>query len=184
VQLIKPPPAPRLNPPLGERDHVVGPADARITLVEYGDYQCPHCRAAVGIIDELRRRYGGKLRFGFRHFPLAKMHPQARIAAEAAEAAAVRGKFWEMHHLLFENAEKLELSNLVEYARQLGLDADAVKVEIESHAYAARLQEDLASGVRSGVNGTPTLFINDLRHNGGYGLDGLVKEIDQVLAST
>jgi protein-disulfide isomerase len=174
---------PRLNPPLGERDHVLGPADAKVTLVEYGDYQCPHCRAAVGVIDELRGRYGDKLRFGFRHFPLAKMHPQARQAAEAAEAAGVRGKFWEMHRLIFEHADRLELEDLAEYARQIGLDGDAVKGEVEAHVYAPRLQEDLASGVRSGVNGTPTLFVNDLRHVGGYALEGLVKEIEHLLTN-
>ena len=181
---LNPPPAPSLKPPLGERDHVLGEPAAPLELLEYGDFQCPHCRAAVAVVTELRQRYGDKLRFAFRHFPLAKMHPQARLAAEATEAAAAQGgepKFWAMHDLLFQHPQELQLEHLVGYARELGLDADRVKTELEAHTYAPRLQEDLASGVRSGVNGTPTFFVNGLRHNGGYALEGLVAELDAAL---
>ncbi len=180
---LKVPPAPALKPPLEARDHILGSDAAKITLVEYGDFQCPHCRAAVAVVDELRSRYGENLRFAFRHFPLAKMHPQAREAAEAAEAAAVQGKFWEMHARLFRQPPELEHEQLIRHAKDLGLDVERFRNELESHAHAARVQEDLSSGVRSGVNGTPTFFINGVRHNGGYALDTLVKAIELVLAT-
>jgi protein-disulfide isomerase len=180
---LKVPPAPPLKPPLEARDHILGTDAAKITLVEYGDYQCPHCRAAVAVVDELRGRYGDNLRFAFRHFPLAKMHPQARQAAEAAEAAAAQGKFWEMHAALFRQPPQLQQEQLIQHARDLGLDVERFKSELENHTYAARIQEDLASGVRSGVNATPTFFLNELRHNGGYALDGLVKTIELILAT-
>ena len=182
---LKTAPQPPLKPPIDpQRDHVLGPAEARIELVEYGDYQCPHCRITQGIIRELSSRYGSDLRFAFRHFPLAKLHPQARLAAEASEAAAAQGKFWEMHNWLFEHPQELELDQLVEHARTVGLDADRVASELFSHSHANHVQDDVASAVRSGVNATPTFFLNGLRHNGGYQLEGLVEAIDRALAGT
>jgi protein-disulfide isomerase len=177
---LKVPPAPPLKQALEARDHILGADTAKITLVEYGDYQCPHCRAAVGVVDELRNRYGDDLRFAYRHFPLAKIHPQARQAAEAAEAAGAQGKFWEMHGTLFQHTQELQQEHLLHYARDLGLDAERVKRELDDHTYAPRLQEDLSGGVRSGVNATPTFFINGFRHNGGYALDGVVKAIELI----
>jgi protein-disulfide isomerase len=165
-----------LKPALSDRDHVKGPAGAALELVEYGDFECPHCGRAAVVVNQLTDELGDRLRFAFRHFPLAKMHPHARKAAMAAEAAAAQGgeaKFWAMHDLLFANAGKLALSDLVAYAALLDLDIPRFEAELANDTYAARLQEDVASGVRSGVNGTPTFFINGVRHNGGYTLEAL-----------
>jgi protein-disulfide isomerase len=178
---LKPPPAPLLKPPLGDRDHIVGLPEAKIELVEYGDFECAHCGRAFLIVNQLRTDVGGTLRFAYRHFPLAKMHPHARKAAEAAEAAGAQGKFWEMHDALFKHAPELELPQLIEYAQELGLDISKFETELVSGAYAARVQEDLTSGVRSGVNGTPTFFINGKRHNGSYDYDSLRTAMDLAL---
>jgi protein-disulfide isomerase len=175
--MLKQPPAPALKPPLSERDHVLGPPDAPIELVEYGDFECPHCGRAFVIVQQLRKELGDRLRFAFRHFPLAKMHPHARKAAEAAEAAGAQGKFWEMHDLLFTNNAALQLGNIARYAESLGLDMQRFNSEIQNDTYAARVQEDLASGIRSGVNGTPTFFLNGKRHNGGYDYESLIGAI-------
>ena len=158
MQLKVPPAPPLLQPPLGEADHRARPAGRRITLVEYGDFQCPHCGAAVEVIAELLRDAGEDLLFAFRHFPLAKMHPHARRGRRGVGSGGGEGKFWEMHDLLFAHQEELELDDLLAYAGQLGLDVDRVRAEMASHAYAVRLQEDIAGGIRSGVNGTPTFF--------------------------
>jgi len=171
-------PSPALKPPLGERDHVIGSPAATIELVEYGDFQCPHCGRAHPIVNQIRQEYSEQLRFAFRHFPLTKMHPYARKAAEAAEAAAAQGKFWEMHDTLFENQEALESAELVRYAGQIGLDVARFQGELVGGIYAQRVQEDIASGIRSGVNGTPTFFINGKRHNGGYDYESLKEAID------
>jgi protein-disulfide isomerase len=170
---LKPPPVPTLKPPLSERDHITGPANATIELVEYGDFECPHCARAFVIVNQIRVDLGDALRFAFRHFPLAKMHPHARKAAEAAEAAGAQGQFWQMHDLLFKHAQELEEPRLVEYATELGLDVERFKTELAGDVYATHIQEDVASGVRSGVNGTPTFFINGKRHNGGYDYESL-----------
>ncbi len=178
--MLKPPPAPSLKPPLSERDHIAGRADAPIEFVEYGDFECPHCGRAAGIINEIRSTLGDRLRFAYRHFPLAKMHPYARLAAQASEAAAAQGKFWEMHDILFQHGEELEPASLVEYAEAIGLDIPRFESELAAEKYAARVQEDLASGVRSGVNGTPTFFINGKRHNGGYDYESLMGALDEA----
>jgi protein-disulfide isomerase len=167
------PPAARLKTPVSDRDHIQGPASAPVELVEYGDFECPHCGRAAGVVDQLRAELGDKLRFVFRHFPLSKMHPHARKAAEASEAAAAEGKFWEMHDLLFKNSAMLSVPDLTRYAAEIGLDADAFIAALTQDTYSARVQEDLSSGVRSGVNGTPTFFINGVRHSGGYELEAL-----------
>jgi protein-disulfide isomerase len=174
---MNPPPAPLLKPPLGDRDHIKGSADAPIELVEYGDFECPHCGRAAAVVNELTAELGERLRFAFRHFPLSKMHPHARMAAQAAEAAGAQGKFWEMHDLLFAKASALEPQNLVEYAVLLELDILRFESELTSEKYAGRVQEDVASGVRSGVNGTPTFFVNGKRHNGAYTLEALQESI-------
>jgi len=170
-------PKPALKPPLSERDHIKGPAEAQIELVEYGDFECPHCGRAALVVNQLTEEMGDRLRFAFRHFPLSKMHPHARLAAQAAEAAGAQGKFWEMHDLLFANASALEPQNLVEYATLLELDIARFESELAAETYTGRVQEDVASGVRSGVNGTPTFFVNGKRHNGGYTIESLQEGI-------
>jgi protein-disulfide isomerase len=157
-----------LSPPVTERDHTSGPDTAPVTLVEYGDYECPHCGHAHPIVQSLRRKLGKRLRFVFRNFPLAEAHPHARHAAEAAEAAAEQGKFWEMHDAIFENQSALEDEQLVATARRLKLDADRVALALEQGTYTKRVRDDFRSGVRSGVNGTPTFFINGRRYDGSW----------------
>jgi protein-disulfide isomerase len=156
------------------RDHIQGPADAPVTLVEYGDYQCPFCGAAYPIIKDVQGRVGDGLRFVFRNFPISTSHPDAELAAEAAEAAAVQDRFWEMHDLLYENQARLGSENLHAYAERLGLDLETFDSELASHAYAARVREDFMSGVRSGVNGTPTFYLNGTRYDGSYEAEPLL----------
>jgi protein-disulfide isomerase len=155
--------APRLVLPVSERDHIRGPANAPVTLVEYGDYECPYCGLANPIVDEIRRELGDGLRFVFRNFPLSEVHPHAEHAAEIAEAAATHHKFWEMHDMLYGHQNALDDQHLAQYATLLG-----VQRALAQHAYSERVREDFMSGVRSGVNGTPTFFINGVRHDGSY----------------
>jgi protein-disulfide isomerase len=158
----------RLTPPVNAHDHAEGPENAPITLVEYGDYECPHCGRAYPIIKAVQKALGSQLRFVFRNFPLAEAHPHALHAAQAAEAAAVQGKFWEMHDTIFEHQHALEDRDLVRYAETLGLDAVRVARELEAGTYATRVRDDFRSGVRSGVNGTPTFFVNGQRYEGSW----------------
>jgi len=158
----------RLTMPVSTRDHVQGPADAPVTLVEYGDYECPHCGRAYPIVKDVQRRLGSKLRFVFRNFPLSASHPHAQHAAEAAEGAAGGGRFWEMHDMLFEHQRALDDAHLVAYATTLGLDRKTFAQELQDHAHKARVREDFMSGVRSGVNGTPTFFINGVRFDDSW----------------
>jgi formate-nitrite transporter family protein len=164
-----------LTLPVSEgRDHVQGPADAAVTLVEYGDYECPYCGAAFPIIKQVQERMGGRLRFAFRNFPIATSHPHAEQAAEAAEAAAAQGRFWEMHDLLYENQDRLGGEDLHAYAERLGLDLETFDRDLAGHAYAARVREDFMSGVHSGVNGTPTFYVNGSRYDGSYEAESLL----------
>jgi len=158
----------RLTPPVNARDHVLGPDDAPVTLVEYGDYECPYCGMAYPIVESVRRRMGDNMRFVYRHFPLTQIHPHAQHAAEMAEAAGERGKFWEMHDTLFRNQRALEDQDLILYAAQLGIPPEWAVAALRTHAFAPRVREHFMSGVRSGVNGTPTFFINGVRHDGGW----------------
>src|SRR5690348_711131 len=169
-----------LTLPVGERDHVQGPADAPVTLVEYGDYECPHCGRAYPIVKQVRARLGRRLRFVFRNFPLRESHPHAQHAAEAAETAGAQGKFWEMHDRLFERQFALEDDNLVEYARELGLDAERVREELAGRVYEPRVREDFRSGVASGVNGTPTFFVNGVRHDDAWDLETLLAALQRA----
>jgi len=157
-----------LTPPVGADDHADGPADAPVTLVEYGDYECGYCGMAYPIVKSLRRRLGDRLRFVFRNFPLAEAHPRARHAAEAAESAGAQGTYWPMHDTLFEHQHALEDPDLLGYARALRLDADRVARELAEGAYAKKVRADFRGGVRSGVNGTPTFFINGRRYEGPW----------------
>jgi protein-disulfide isomerase len=157
-----------LKPPVGPQDHVQGDANAVVTLVEYGDYQCPYCGNAYPIVKKMQAKFGKKLRFAFRNFPLAEMHPFAMGAAEVAEAAALQGKFWEMHDRLYENQEALDPQSLLEHIRALHLDAAKIQDAINGGAVVDKIKSDFNSGVHSGVNGTPSFFINGVRFDGNW----------------
>jgi NhaA family Na+:H+ antiporter len=172
---------PRLTEPVSERDHTLGPDNASVTLVYYGDHQCPHCRLAFPIFEELGRQLEGRVRFVFRYFPLTTIHPQAELAAQAAEAAAAQDKFWEMNALLFERQGDLNFESLVAYAGELGLDVSRFADELKAEVHRERVQQDFVSGVRSGVNGTPTFFINGVRYDGAWDLDSLLEAIEKPL---
>jgi protein-disulfide isomerase len=172
----------RLTVPVSQRDHQQGPATAPVTLVEYGDYECPYCGEAYPIVKEIQRRLGDRLRFVFRNFPLTQSHPHAEHAAEAAEAAAAQGKFWEMHDYLFEHQQALDDAHLVHYAAALQLDQEKFEREMTEHVYAPRVREDFLSGVRSGVNGTPTFYINGVRHDAFYDLETLLAAIEGAMS--
>lgn len=163
--------------PVSERDHISGSASAPVTLVEYGDYECPYCGLANPIVDEIRRELGDALRFVFRNFPLTEVHPHSEHAAEIAEAAGAHQKFWEMHDLLYAHQNALGDQHLAEYMALLGVPTSEVKRTLAQHAYSDRIREDFMSGVRSGVNGTPTFFINGLRHDGSYEREELLAAI-------
>jgi len=173
-----------LTMPVAEgRDHVQGPADAPATLVQYGDYECPYCGAAYPIIKEVQARMGERLRFVFRNFPISTSHPHAEQAAESAEAAAAQGRFWDMHDLLYENQRHLRDDDLHAYAEQLGLDVEVFDRELAEHVNAARVHEDFLSGVRSGVNGTPTFYINGVRHDDSYDTETLLTALERAAAA-
>jgi protein-disulfide isomerase len=163
-----------------DRDHIQGPANAPVTLVEYGDYQCPYCGAAYPIIKEVQAMMGDRLRFVFRNFPITTAHPQAEQAAEAAEAAGAQDRFWPMHDLLYENQRHLADEDLLRYAGQLGLDVDSFGRDLAEHVHAARVHDDFMSGVRSGVNGTPTFYINSVRHDDSYDVDTLFAALNRA----
>ena len=170
----------RLRVPVSDRDHVRGPARASVTLVEYGDFECPYCGRAYWVLRSLEDRFRRDLRYVFRHFPLTEIHPQAMPAAEAAEAAAAQGTFWDMHAMLYENQSNLELDDLVGYASALDLDVDRFLTDLQTHRHVSRIREDFMGGVRSGVNGTPTLFINDVRYDGLPDEATLAQEIESA----
>ena len=157
-----------LKPPVGTNDHTAGPDDAPVTLVEYGDYECPYCGMAYPVVKKAQHQLGKNLRFVFRNFPLAEAHPHARLAAQAAEAAGAQGKFWEMHDMLFEHQDALEVEDLAAYAKAIGLDTQKFERDLENGRYAARVRDDFRSGVKSGVNGTPTFFMNGARYDGSW----------------
>jgi len=170
-----------LTLPVGERDHIQGPVSAPVTLVEYGDYECPYCGMAYPMVKEVQRRLGDRLRFVFRNFPLTQAHPHAEHAAEAAEAAAAQGKFWEMHDYLYEHQDTLEDGDLLAHAEAVGLNVQQWVSEMEGQTHSERVRADFMSGVRSGVNGTPTFFINGQRHDGSYDVETLVAAIEAAL---
>ena len=172
----------RLTVPVGPRDHAQGPPTAPVTLLEYGDYECPYCGAAYPIVKHIQQQLGDQLRFVFRNFPLSTVHPHAQQAAEAAEAAGAQGKFWEMHDTLYEHQQALDDTYLLQYARSLHLDLPRFERDLLTHTFAERVREDFSSGMRSGVNGTPTFFINGLRHDGAYDLETLLAAIMRAAA--
>ncbi|HEX3473197.1 MAG TPA: DsbA family protein, partial [Silvibacterium sp.] len=157
---------------------------APCTLVEYGDYQCPYCGRAYPIVKRVQKHFGKRLLFVFRNFPLTQSHPYAEMAAETAEFAASLGKFWEMHDLLFENQNRLGPQLVLELAQKLGLYPTALDEALESHEFVDRVRADFSGGVRSGVNGTPTFFINGLRYDGPFDYEDLVAAIEAALSSS
>ncbi|MGD0886259.1 MAG: DsbA family protein [Thermodesulfovibrionales bacterium] len=170
-----------LTQPVSARDYTEGPADAPLTLVEYGDYQCPYCGAAYPVVKHLQKTLGKKLRFVFRNFPLTQAHPYALIAAEAAEAAALQDKFWQMHDLLFEQQAFLEPDIIPLWAKRIGLDLEKFGSDIKQVVVDKRIMEDRQSGIRSGVNGTPTFFINGTRYDGSPNYDSLLAALKSEL---
>jgi protein-disulfide isomerase len=167
---------------VGPSDHVQGSERAGCTLVEYGDYECPHCGHAYPIVKRVQKHFGKRLRFVFRNFPLNESHPHAESAAETAEFAGARGKFWEMHDLLFENQDRLGGGLYRQLAGELQLDAAALQQALEDGKFQARVRADFSGGARSGVNGTPTFFINGHRHDGSFEYEDLVDAIEDALA--
>jgi protein-disulfide isomerase len=173
--------SPVLKLAIGERDHIKGPENAPVTLVEYGDFECNLCGRAYPVVEEILQKYGKKVRFVFRNFPLKTIHLNSYDAALVAESAALQGMFWEMHNLLYENQENLERPSLITYAESLGLDTDKIRADMESTAVLAKVKEDFRSGVISGVNGTPTFFVNGMRYNGTFYVWDLSRAIDKAL---
>ena len=170
--------ADRVIPPLAPDDHVAGPADAPLELVMYGDFQCPYCAAAQSIVRRVRERLDGRLRFAFRHFPLRDKHPDAQLAAEASEAAAAQGAFWEMHDALYAARGRLSERDLVSHAGELGLDAGRVAAELERHDHAPRVERDVQTGTAAGVMGTPAFFVNGRMHGTAFDAGSLVEALE------
>jgi protein-disulfide isomerase len=167
-----------LKAPLTPLDHRMGDDDAPVVLVEYGDYQCPFCAAAQPVVRELMRNFGRDLALIFRHFPLGEVHPQAEVAAEAAEFAGAHGAFWGMHEGLFANQFRLSLPVIFALAGSLNLSQAALRDALTERTYADKVRTDFIGGVRSGVNGTPSFFINGLRHDGAHTFSALAMAIN------
>lgn len=163
--------------PVGPKDHVRGQSDVPVTLVEYGDFECPYCGRAFPIMEQILEDFKNQILFAFRHFPLTQIHPHSQQAAEAAEAAGAEDKFWEMHRLLFENQDALDDLALVEYAQALDLNLENFEQALERHTYLPKIEADFLSGIKSGVNGTPTFFINGRRHDDSFEYDVLSRAI-------
>ncbi|HEV2971838.1 MAG TPA: thioredoxin domain-containing protein [Pirellulales bacterium] len=166
-----------LKIPVTSADHIQGDAHAPAILVEYGDYECPHCGHAYPVVKRIQEHFGKRLSFVFRNFPLNEIHPNAEGAAEAAEFAAAHERFWAMHDGLFENQDVLGQPLLLELAGRLGLSAEALDRALDDGKYTLRVKDDFSGGVRSGVNGTPTFFINGHRHDGSFEFADLVEAI-------
>ena len=168
--------------PVDEHDHIRGTSNAPVTLVEYGDYECPYCGEAYAAVKQLQEEMGNQVRFVFRNFPITEAHPHAEQAAEAAEAAADQGKFWEMHDFLFEHQRALDEEHLAEYARILSLSDADLERELEEGTERGRVREDAIGGLESGVEGTPTFFINGVRYDGSYDTRSLRAAIEEAAA--
>jgi protein-disulfide isomerase len=164
-------------------DHVAGLAEAPVTVVEYGDYQCPYCRGAFRDVHLLLDEYPDTVRFVFRNFPIPQLHPYAQQAAEAAEAAAAQGRFWEMYRLLLQPSAGLDLGSLREYAVQVSLDIDQFRHALGRHTYAARIERDVEEGIRNGVNATPKFYVDGERIDGKLPLEGLTAAVRTAVGS-
>ena len=163
------------------RDHFRGPADAPVTLVEYGDYECPHCGRAAPVVAELLTRFPNQLRFVFRHLPLTDVHPNAALAAQAAEAAGAQGRFWEMHDLLFAHQDDLDPHDLSRYAGELDLDVAAFTDDLRSGRFGPHVAQDVNSAEEAGVAGTPSFFVNEVRYRGAYDVETMATLVRRVL---
>jgi protein-disulfide isomerase len=170
-----------LAAPVAAVDHVLGVSHAPVTIVEYGDFECPNCKQAAPGVKLLLAHFAGRVRFAFRHFPLAEVHPHALVAAEAAECAGGQGKFWEMHDLLFENQGHLKPKHLHGYAERLELDMARYVAEMDDHVYLQRIREHIESGRRSGVRGTPGFFVNGAIRDVSYGMQILFDAAERAL---
>jgi len=167
---------------VGPGDHVLGSSpDALTTFVEFGDYECPYCGRAHHVVRSILHRFRKTVLFAFRHFPLAELHSHAAIAALAVESAGAQGKFWPMHNTLFENQDALEVDDLVGYAEALGLNVDQFTADLENQTYLEKVRIDFRSGVRSGVSGTPTFFIDEVRFDGSWDLDSLGQALEEAV---
>jgi protein-disulfide isomerase len=172
-----------LSRPVTERDHTLGPPDAPVTLLEYGDYECPHCGKAFPVLADLRHEMGDTLRFAFRHYPINLSHAHAQLVAEAAEAAGAQGRFWQMHAKLFINQDALDRQSLERYAIEIGLDVARFHMDLATGAHHERVLEDVASAEESGVSWTPTFFVNDVRFGYAPKLDGLLEALRTAAAT-
>src|ERR687886_530610 len=164
-------------------DHIRGSINAPITLVEYGDYECPYTAMAYPVVKKIMSQFGEKLYFVFRNFPLNDIHPHAQTAAEAAEAAAAQDKFWDMHDYLFEHQRALDDSHLLQYAEKVGLDIERFKKDMTGNAYASFIEQSLKGGINSGVEGTPTFFVNGVRYEDSCDLDTLSETLQKYFAT-
>ncbi|MGK5594995.1 MAG: DsbA family protein [Parachlamydiaceae bacterium] len=173
-----------LKVPIGQEDHMQGSQQSLVNLVEYGDYECPFCGLTYLVVKQLQKHYQDKLRFVFRHFPLTEIHPLAEIAAESAEFAASKGKFWEMHDLIYEHQKQLTAPFLLELAESLELSPLDLELAIKAQAFQPKIKSDFLGGVRSGVNGTPTFYINENRYDGSYETKDFIRAIDDVFAKS
>src|SRR5207248_8092137 len=171
-----------LTVPVTAADHSIGPADAPVTVVEYGDLECPNCKQAAPAVKLLLRRFTGRIRFVYRHFPLEEVHPHAISAAEAAECAGAQGRFWPMHDLLFENQAHLKLHQLRDYAEQLQLDMVRYTFEMNYHVYLQRIREHMQNGLESGVRSTPTFIVKGKLQHVSFGLSALFSAVEVVLS--
>jgi protein-disulfide isomerase len=169
-----------LKIPVGPADHSQGDPKAACTLVEYGDYECPYCGSAYPIVKRIQKHFGKRLRFVFRNFPLGEMHPHAESAAESAEFAGAHNKFWEMHDALYENQERLGGALYLELATELKLSPEDLRAALEKRQFLSKVKSDFTSGVRSGVNGTPTFFINGQRHDAPFDYANLLSAIESA----
>jgi len=170
----------QLRIPPNSADHVIGDESAAVTIVEYGDYECPFCAAAHPIVKQILAEHGGNLRFVFRHFPLTEMHPHAEPAAETAEYAGTQGVFWPMHDAIYANQQRLNVPLLIATAASLKLSTVALRDALAERRFLSKIQADFAGGVRSGVNGTPTFFINGTRFDHPLGAAALPAAIDAM----
>jgi len=169
-----------LKPGISEKDHSMGDENALITLVEFGDYQCPACASAYPIIKNIQQNMGGALRFVFRNYPLTEIHPDAFLAAVVAESASQQNSFWDMHEMLFENQQALSYEDLYGYAEKIGLDLELFKKDMGNEAIAKKVEKDMESGNESGVPGTPSFFINGSKYNGDWDGNALYKTLKNL----
>jgi protein-disulfide isomerase len=171
-----------LKAPVTPADHCDGPEDAPLTLVEYGDYQCPACGEAYPIVKQIQEHFGKRLRFVFRNFPLKESHPEAESAAETAEFASAQGKFWQMHDALYENQDQLGRELYDTLATKLDLSLPDLDKALKTGSYLERIRGDFSGGVRSGVNGTPTFYINGMRHDASFDFGALSAALEHAIA--